>query len=287
MATKAELEVKIVELETALAEVPGVPGVEYGQIYIASDDGLVVYEVTTDGKFKELEHKLFEAANVIAEQEKMIEAARAVEDSLNSMVADGVKAAGEQLHAKLVAGLGEHYAGYLDRAYAPADELGLDRAGADTGMMMQTVLDIALADLCGFKGEMPVAERLTAIVGAEKWAQAVSQALDETALPSAVVLTEITVGELDDMTLHVLLAPERKVAFKDGEHGQAHQLASSSVEAAMSDTERGQLLAKLSRLEIERNDARHKGQLVANELAQVRAANAGTMHGSIDNLSTG
>lgn len=264
MPTKAELEAKIVELEAQAAEA----------LAKAEEKALLLGPEPDEGVVKDLEHKLFEANAKIDEQEKMIEAARSVEDSLNAMLADAGKAADNRLHAMLVDGLGEHYEVYLERAYAPADELGLARGTLELGDVVKGVLSFALGDLRGFKGEIPLADRLAAIVGIEKVAAAADQADDEaSSREGGVDFYSLTQTERDDLVLHVLLAPERET--------------SASVTEAMGDTEKGQMLAKLSRLEIERNDARHKGQLIANELAQVRAANAGTMHGSIDTLSTG
>lgn len=112
------------------------------------------------------------------------------------------------------------------------------------------------------EGELTVRERVTAITTAEVFDAAVLVALEESG-ENVNSEDDLTEDELVDAVLHVLLRP---VTTSDAEAGE------DSDTVAM-------LRADLQRITIERDDAR-------NALAGARRqlADAGSLHGRIDNL---
>tara|TARA_R100001086_G_scaffold53549_1_gene23946 strand:- start:14 stop:442 length:429 start_codon:yes stop_codon:yes gene_type:complete len=120
-----------------------------------------------------------------------------------------------------------------------------------------------IAELEEGQGSLPglgVRERVVAMVGAQAWDAAVVNAVIESGLTGEAWEDDLSDDERADAVLHVLL---RDTTTDDG-----------------TDSDRIEMLVKdVTRLEIERNDAR-------NEVVRLKQkiADAGSLHGRVDSL---
>ena len=158
------------------------------------------------------------------------------------------------------------------------------------------VLRGRIAELEEGQGGLPglsVRERVGAMLDAGKWDEAEGVAFERSGL-DVDAWEALTEDEKADAVLHVLVQPERvavRVRDEDGEFAEPEeggvyrydgsgdfvkQIGNGDAEA----NARIEMLTKdVTRLEIERNDAR-------NEVVRLkqRIADAGSLHGRIDNL---
>lgn len=112
--------------------------------------------------------------------------------------------------------------------------------------------------------KLTVAERLAAIVGAERVDAAAEVVLAEAG--DVTIEDELSDDEWGDAIAHVLLAPERQA----DENAQIH--------------ETGVMAAEVERLRIKVDDLQNRLVRAQGKLKGQQAAAAGTMHGSIDAL---
>ena len=149
-----------------------------------------------------------------------------------------------------------------------------------------------IAELEAGQGSLPgtgVKERVGAMLDAGKWDEAEAVAFERSGL-DVDAWEALTEDEKADAVLHVLVQPEKvavRVRDEDGEfaepeEGGAYRYDGSGdfVKVVGGADERIEMLTKdVTRLEIERNDAR-------NEVVRLkqRIADAGSLHGRIDSL---